>query len=96
MKQWVTAAGSKFCGSCGAEILEGAPMLLIAVEGAKCGSDGRGFRRCVECAGPAPPSLPKAPVIANTTKRAESVSAIGRRAYEDMRRDWKQKQAGDQ
>lgn len=83
------------CGGCGDSIAEGAPLLLITKDGFKWGSDGKGFRRCAECAGVASPDLPAEIVTSSRTKRAEGITTIGKRAFEDLRRDWKQKQAGD-
>ena len=54
MLRWDRAARVVFCGRCRHQIEIGNPVLLISVDGLR-----RSLRRCVECAGPAPPDLPE-------------------------------------
>ena len=53
MRTWTrVVTRSTMCGRCGRELLQGDPVLCIAVNG------GRALRRCDRCEGPAPPDLP--------------------------------------
>jgi hypothetical protein len=53
MRTWTRVAmRSTLCGRCGRDLVQGDPVLCIAIGG------GRALRRCEQCEGPAPPDLP--------------------------------------
>ena len=59
MKRWARAPRLMFCGYCKSRaIQQGDPILFINTPWMK-----RELRRCVDCAGPAPPDLPPLPVM---------------------------------
>jgi|SRR5882724_10306650 len=54
MRQWARAPRVLYCGFCKSrEIKQGDPVLFVTLPNVK-----REMRRCVDCAGPAPPDLP--------------------------------------
>ena len=58
MRRWTRAPHAQFCGFCPRrEIAQGDPVLVVTLPTLK-----REMRRCVDCAGPAPPDLPPLPV----------------------------------
>jgi len=90
MTKWVRADWDYRCGVCAAHIPIGAAMFVIHVDGMK-----RELKRCGECAGGAPPDLAPYVPKEKPVDHVESISTLGRRAYEDMKRDWKLKQPAD-
>jgi hypothetical protein len=94
---WERVTRRRLCGGCGAELLEGTPVQAIEVPDARGGTTKK--IRCEQCAGPAPPALPRVVVVTSPLELPRwlrlKAAAAPAPPVDRILRDWKHDAAGE-